>query len=194
MSCKPRSPNSLHLSSNTRPLLGSRVDTKWTLLPLEIQPSLGSRSRNSARSRRLTRRPKVADGAKGGPAEGTVVQPERHKAEATADSNRKLRAQEPKGPRKGRNTKKPVRRNQRYKVIDEALQEIAESRPSTQEEVFQSIEGRHVVIPLAEPFMAAHGWIPGFRRDKAAARAWLSKRWAELNLSPLPRGPKNPKK
>ena len=30
--------------------------------------------------------------------------------------------------------KKPVRRNQKYKTIDQALQDIAESRPSTQEE------------------------------------------------------------
>ncbi len=96
--------------------------------------------------------------------------------------------------KESRKTKKPVRRNQKYKVIDEALQEIAESRPSTQEEVFQSLDGRHVVIPPAEPFMAARGWIAGFRRDVAAARAWLSKRWAELNLPPLPRGPKNPRK
>ena len=102
-----------------------------------------------------------------------------------------LEAQVPKG---GRKTKKPVRRNQKYKVIDQALQEIAESRPSTQEAVFQSLDDRHVVIPPAEPFMAARGWIAGFRRDAAAARAWLSKRWAELDLPPLPRGPKNSKK
>jgi hypothetical protein len=97
-------------------------------------------------------------------------------------------------PKESRKAKKPVRRNQKYKVIDHALQEIAESRPSTQEAVFQALDGRHVVIPPAEPFMAARGWIAGFRRDAAAARAWLSKRWGELSLSPLPRGPKNPKK
>jgi hypothetical protein len=103
-------------------------------------------------------------------------------------------ALEAQGPKGGRKTKKPVRRNQKYKVIDQALQEIAESRPSTQEAVFQSLDGRHVVIPPAEPFMAARGWIAGSRRDAAAARAWLSKRWAELDLPPLPRGPKNSKK
>jgi hypothetical protein len=89
--------------------------------------------------------------------------------------------------------KKPVRRNQKYKTIDEALQRIADSRPRTQEEVFKALEGR-VVFPPAEPFETGRGWIAGFRRDKAAARSWLSKRWAELSLSPLPRGPKNPKK
>ena len=52
-----------------------------------------------------------------------------------------------------------------------------------QEEVFQSLEGRHVVTPLAEPFMAARGWMAGFHQQPAAARAWLSKRWAELNLA-----------
>jgi hypothetical protein len=76
-------------------------------------------------------------------------------------------------PTESRKAKKPVRRNQKYKVIDHALQEIAESRPSTQEAVFQALDGRHVVIPPAEPFMAARGWIAGFRRDAAAARAWL---------------------
>lgn len=111
-----------------------------------------------------------------------------------AESAQVLRAQEPQESRKGPIGRKPVRRNQKYRLIDGALQGIAESRPRTQEEVFQALEGRHVVIPPAEPFMAGRGWIAGFRRDPAAARAWLSKRWAELSLSPLPRGPKNPKK
>jgi hypothetical protein len=86
-----------------------------------------------------------------------------------------------------------VRRHPRYTKIDEALQEIAESHPRTQEEVFRALEGR-AGFPPAEPFETARGWIAGFRRDKPAARAWLSKRWAELNLPSLPRGPKNPRK
>ena len=89
---------------------------------------------------------------------------------------------------------KPLRRNARYKAIDEALHKIAESRPRTQEEIFQYLERQRVVIPPAEPFTAARGWMAGFQRDTAAARAWLSKRWAELDLPPLPRGPKSPKK
>ena len=97
-------------------------------------------------------------------------------------------------PQERRKTEKPARRNQKYEVIDKALREIAESRPSTQEEVFQSLDGRHVVTPPAEPFLTARGWMAGFRRDAAAARSWLSKRWTELNLSPLPRGPKKQKK
>ncbi len=101
---------------------------------------------------------------------------------------------EAQGSKESRKATTPVRRNQKYKVIDEALRKIAESLPRTQEEVFQSLEGRHVVVPPAEPFMTARGWIAGFRRDAAAARAWLSKRWKELSLSPMPRGPKNPKK
>lgn len=96
--------------------------------------------------------------------------------------------------KQSRKAKKLVRRNQSYRVIDRALKEIAESRPNTQIEVFQWLDGRHVVIPLAEPFMAARGWMAGFQRDAPAARTWLSKRWAELNLLRLPRGPKNPKK
>ena len=88
---------------------------------------------------------------------------------------------------------KPSRRNAKYEAIDKTLCEIADSRPSTQAEVFQSLEGR-VGIPPAEPFLAAGGWMAGFRQDTAGARAWLSKRWAESDLPPLPRGPKNSKK
>jgi hypothetical protein len=94
---------------------------------------------------------------------------------------------EPSGTRKA---KKPVRRNKKYRVIDKALEEFAESKPRTQQEVFQWLEGRHVVLPPAEPFMDARGWMAGFRQHPGAARAWLSKRWAELDLAPLPRGPK----
>jgi hypothetical protein len=82
----------------------------------------------------------------------------------------------------------------KYKKIHEMLQEIAKSRPSTQEEVFQALDARHVATPDAEPFVAARGWIAGFRQAPPSARAWLSKRWATLDLPPLPRGPKNTKK
>jgi hypothetical protein len=101
-----------------------------------------------------------------------------------------LGVHEAQAPKQGRKAKKLVRRNQKYEVIDKALKEIAESRPSTQEEILQSLDGRRVVTPPAEPFMTARGWMPGFRRDAPAARSWLSKRWAELNLPSLPRGPK----
>lgn len=87
--------------------------------------------------------------------------------------------------------KEPTRRNPRYKQIDAALRNISESRPRTQEEVFQLLDGRHVPPPPAEPFHSARGWMAGFRRDRSAARAWLSKRWSELKLTPLPRGPKS---
>ncbi len=86
--------------------------------------------------------------------------------------------------------KKRVRRNPKYERIDKALQEIAESRPRTQEEILLSLDGRRVATPPAEPFLTARGRMPGFRRDAPAARAWLSKRWAKLNLLSLPRGPK----
>ena len=92
-----------------------------------------------------------------------------------------------------RRVKGPAGRNQRYKDIDKALRAFAESRPRTQEEVFRYLDREHVVTPLAEPFAKARGWIAGFGSDPATARAWLSKRWAELSLAPLPRGPKNPK-
>ena len=108
---------------------------------------------------------------------------------ALADKNAATAYEAPE-PRGARKAKKPVRRSQKYRVIDKALQEIAESRPRTQEEVFQALEGRSVGFPPAQPFMAARGWMAGFRQHPTAARAWLSKRWAELNLEPLPRGPK----
>jgi hypothetical protein len=88
--------------------------------------------------------------------------------------------------------KKPGRRNQKYKAIDRALQEIAESRPRTQADVFKALEGR-VGYPPAEPFESARGWMAGFGRDPRAARAWLSKRWAELDLPAFARGPKKRK-
>jgi hypothetical protein len=86
------------------------------------------------------------------------------------------------------------RRNKKYESIDEALRAIAESRPRTQKEVFQALKSRDVTIPMAKPFESAGGWIKGFQQDPARARAWLSKRWKELNRPPLPRGPKNEKK
>jgi hypothetical protein len=96
------------------------------------------------------------------------------------------------GPEQSRMGKKPVRPNKHYRAIDRALREIAESRPETQEEIFQALEGR-VPIPRTEPFVTARGWITGFHRDEATARSWLSKRWRGLDLPPLPRGPKNSK-
>jgi hypothetical protein len=95
--------------------------------------------------------------------------------------------------RKDRGTE-PTRRNPRYRQIDTALKETSGSRPRTQEEVFQSLDDRHVSLPLAEPFLSARGWTAAFRRDPLAARSWLSKRWSELKLAPLPRGPKSQRK
>jgi hypothetical protein len=89
--------------------------------------------------------------------------------------------------------KRPVRRSKTLKTIDEKLEKIADIHPQTQEEVFEALNGR-VIFPQAEPFKTARGWLAGFRDDEAMARAWLSKRWGELNLAPLPRGPKKPRK
>lgn len=125
-----------------------------------------------------------------------ILNPARANADPgnVAESGTALRAQDQRGPRKVQGGREPARRNPKYKLIDVALKEIAESRPRTQEEVFQSLEGRRVAFPQAEPFLSARGWTAGFSRAPAAARAWLSKRWAELALPPLPRGPKNSRK
>ena len=85
--------------------------------------------------------------------------------------------------------RKRVRRNAKYEGIDEALREIAKSRPKAHEEVFQALEGRSK-LPNAEPFKTAGGWHAGFKKDAVAARAWLSKAWSRLNLPAFLRGPK----
>jgi hypothetical protein len=83
-----------------------------------------------------------------------------------------------------------VRRNPRYTAIDAALREIADSRPSTHEEVFEFLDVRRVPIPSAQPFLTSRGWVAGFRAKPAAAHSWISKRWKELSLPAMPRGPK----
>jgi hypothetical protein len=85
--------------------------------------------------------------------------------------------------------RKRLRRNKRYEKIDRTLIEISAAQPVNHEEFFGSLEGR-VPIPPAEPFANAGGWKVGFRKDRRAAQAWLSKRWALLELPPFPRGPK----
>jgi hypothetical protein len=85
--------------------------------------------------------------------------------------------------------RKPVRRSARNKEIDSALQGIAKMHPHNHEEVFRALEGR-VRPPEAEPFAGGRGWLLGFQRSPAGARAWLSKAWSHLELPPFRRGPK----
>lgn len=85
---------------------------------------------------------------------------------------------------------RPIRRNNRSKLIDSTLESIAQAAPMTQEEIFSVLQSRRAALPMAEPFLSSGGWMPGFRKNERLARAWLSKRWAELSLPPLPRGPK----
>jgi hypothetical protein len=84
---------------------------------------------------------------------------------------------------------KSRRRNTGNNNIDNALREIAMARPASHEEVFRGLDGR-VKPPHAKPFATTGGWMSGFRADKAAARAWLSKAWSRLSLPPFRRGPK----
>jgi hypothetical protein len=84
---------------------------------------------------------------------------------------------------------KSRRQHARYEAIDKELRKIAEMRPMSHKEVFGSLDGR-APIPYAKPFATAGGWLAGFQRDQAAARAWLSKAWSRLHLPPFPRGPK----
>ena len=87
--------------------------------------------------------------------------------------------------------RKPSKLSKRYRKVDDALRKIADSRPSNQKAVFQSLEDRGVKLPPVEPFDAAGGWMAGFRKNEGLARSWLSKRWNWLNLTPLTRGPKS---
>ena len=82
-----------------------------------------------------------------------------------------------------------VRRNARYEAIDQVLRDIAKSQPKGHEEVFQALDGR-CRVPNADPFRGAGGWHAGFRKNRVAAQAWLSKAWSRLNLPAFSRGPK----
>lgn len=92
-----------------------------------------------------------------------------------------------------RKPKHSGKRSVRYETIDTALKQIADSRPRTQEEIFEQLQTRQVRHPPVEPFLAAGGWMAGFKGNEIAARSWLSKRWSNLSLPPLPRGPKTRK-
>jgi hypothetical protein len=98
-------------------------------------------------------------------------------------------AQELPGRREQSAPRRNARRSPRYEKIDAALRGIAESQPKNHEEVFRALHGR-VNTPNAEPFKSAGGWHAGFKKDANTAQAWLSKRWAGLNLPPFARGPK----
>ena len=81
-------------------------------------------------------------------------------------------------------------RSTRYSAIDQTLISISDAKPKNHKEVFRSLDERHVRIPHAEPFARSGGWGAGFRNDRQAAHAWLSKRWKLLKLPSFPRGPK----
>jgi hypothetical protein len=85
--------------------------------------------------------------------------------------------------------RKTVRRSSKYEAIDAALRSIAESRPTSHEKVFDALDGR-APVPNAKPFAMAGGWLSGFKRDRVAAHAWLSKAWSRLHLAAFSRGPK----
>jgi len=99
-------------------------------------------------------------------------------------------ASEVQEPTRGRNGKKPVRRNEKYEGIDRALREISEARPKNHEEVFQFLDDRKVSVPNRKPFQSAGGWLKGFQRDPHSASAWLSQVWGRLGLPSFRRGPK----
>jgi hypothetical protein len=85
-----------------------------------------------------------------------------------------------------------VRRSRRYGAIDSALKQCSEARPRSHEEVFRCMETRSKqLIPNAEPFRSAGGWLAGFQKDPALARVWLSKRWSLLQLPAFMSGPKS---
>ena len=89
-------------------------------------------------------------------------------------------------------TRPPSRRSPRYDAIDSALKQCAKSCPRSHKEVFSCLDTRGKrLIPNAEPFRSAGGWLAGFQKDPALARIWLSKRWALLSLPVFISGPKS---
>jgi hypothetical protein len=86
--------------------------------------------------------------------------------------------------------RKAARRNPRYEIIEKALRQIAEARPKNHEEVFGLLDSRRIPLPRAAPFVVTKGWLAGFQKDDHAARVWLSKAWARLDLPSFARGPK----
>ena len=84
---------------------------------------------------------------------------------------------------------KTVKRSPKFERIDAALRSIAESLPTTHEEVFRALDGR-APVPKAQPFGKTGGWLSGYKRDPAAAHVWLSKAWSRLRLAPFAKGPK----
>ena len=74
---------------------------------------------------------------------------------------------------------KPLRRRPKSSAEDVELRRIAESRPESHEDMFHALDGR-VNVSRAKPFANAGGWMNGFKRDKPAARAWLSRAWTRL--------------
>jgi hypothetical protein len=83
-----------------------------------------------------------------------------------------------------------IRRNKKYEMIDTALREIGAAEPKNHEEVFRDLDDRNVVLPNGKLFKGAGGWMKGFKQNRNAASAWLSKAWTRLSLSPFVRGPK----
>jgi hypothetical protein len=86
-------------------------------------------------------------------------------------------------------SRRPARRNPKDEKIDRILQQIAESSPKNHKEAFDGLDGR-APIANAKPFKTAGDWLAGFEANPRLARAWLSKRWARLNLPAFRRGPK----
>jgi len=88
--------------------------------------------------------------------------------------------------------RRPNRPNPRHIQIDSALRQCADAKPRSHEEVLRSLDNRYkTLIPHAEPFRSAGGWLAGFQKDPARARAWLSQHWTCLGLRAFSPGPKN---
>jgi hypothetical protein len=96
----------------------------------------------------------------------------------------------PQSPKRGRKTKVRVRQNAKYEKIDRALRDISGACPESHEEVFNSLEERHALIPNREPFKTAKGWLKGFEQNPQQARVWLSQAWKRLGLPSFAPGPK----
>jgi hypothetical protein len=85
--------------------------------------------------------------------------------------------------------KAPKRRHASYEKIDQALEDIFESKPKGYKEVVQQLE-RRVPLPKGKIFEGKKGWIAAYRSNQNGVTSWLSKRRRERGLPYLVPGPK----
>jgi hypothetical protein len=177
-----------YVSEPTRPLTLTPGDAVPAVNSMSVELPLSARSQTHSTAQLSDNGP-----SKAGSAKRAVVRNSNSNAIHEVPKETLLENAESSGPEMASEIKKPIRTRQaspKYRKIDVVLKQIAGAQPADHREVFAQLKSRKVPTPDAEPFRSAHGWKEGFDKNPFAARAWLSKRWAGLHLSPFARGPK----